>query len=191
MGVKFNMNPAPVSRPLPAGLSLERSGATTTVSISWRNMASWGLLPLGVVAAAIPIGLFFKLRDLPWIDPIQLVVVVFGIVGLVFSYVVIRRLLNVTRLEVTPQRITISHGPLPWRRPSEVATDTIRKVEVRPFRWRYDGNVATHYYVWAVHEDGNETCLLERDTTKEQANLVRDEIQQVLNAGAAVFLKRL
>jgi hypothetical protein len=33
--------------------------------------------------------------------------------------------------------------------------------------------------------------LLERDTTEEQANLVRDEIQQVLNAGAAVFLKRL
>jgi hypothetical protein len=191
MGVKFNMNPAPVSRPLPAGLSLERSGATTTVSISWRNMASWGLLPLGVVAAAIPIGLFFKLHDLPWNDPIQLVVVVFGIVGLVFSYIVIRRLLNVTELEITPQRISISHRPIPWRRPSEVATDTIRKVEVRPFQWRYEGNVATHYYVWAVHEDGNETCLLERDTTKEQANLVRDEIQQVLNAGAAVFLKRL
>jgi len=179
------MNLAPVARSLPAGLSLERSGATTTVSISWRNMASWGLLPLGMVAATIPIGLFFKLHDLPWNDPIQLVVVVFGIVGLVFSYIVIRRMVNVTELEITPQRILISHRPIPWRRPSEVATDTIRKIEVRPFQWRYEGNVATHYHVWSVHEDGHETCLLERDTTEEQANLVRDEIQQVLDAGAA------
>lgn len=177
------MNPIPVASPLPEGLSLERIGAATTVSIRWRNMASWGLLPLGVVAAAIPVGLFFKLRELPWNDPIQLVVVVFGIVGLVFSYFVIRRLINVTQLEVTPERIRISHGPVPWRRPSEVATDTIRSVEVRPFQWRYEGRVATHYHVWAIHDDGHETCLLERDTTKEQANLVRDEIQQVLAAG--------
>lgn len=107
------MKPPPVEPPLPAGLSLERSGATSTVSISWRNMASWGILPLGVVAAAIPVGLFFKLHDLPWNDPIQLVVV-FGIVGLVFSYIVIQRLVNVTELEIMPQRILISRRPIPW-----------------------------------------------------------------------------
>jgi hypothetical protein len=185
VGVDFCMNPAPAAPPLPEGLSVERIGTTTTVSIRWRNMASWALLPLGLVAAAIPVGLFFKLRDLPWNDPIQVLVVVFGIVGLVFSFIVIRRLINVTRLEVTPERIRISHGPVPWRRPSEVATDTIRSVEVRPFQWRYEGNVATHYHVWSLHNDGHETCLLERDTTKEQANLVRDEIQRALDARAA------
>jgi RsiW-degrading membrane proteinase PrsW (M82 family) len=68
---------------------------------------------LGVVAAAIPVGLFFKLHDLPWNDPIQLVVV-FGIVGLVFSYIVIQRLVNVTELEIMPQRILISRRPIPW-----------------------------------------------------------------------------
>lgn len=179
------MNPAPVARPLPAGLSLERFHASSVISIRWWNMASWGLLPLGMVAAAIPVGLFFKLRDMPWNDPIQLLVVVFGVVGLVYSYIVIRRLVNVTELDVTPQRIRITHRPLPWRRPSEVATDTIRTVEVRPFQWRYEGNVATHFHVWSVHEDGHETCMLGRDTTEEQANLVRDEIQQVLDAGVA------
>jgi hypothetical protein len=176
------MNPTPVAPPFPDGVSVERSGAITTVSIRWRNMASWGLLPLGLVAAAIPVGLFFKLRELPWNDPIQLLVVVFGIVGLVFSYLVIRRMVNVTDLEITPARIRIRHGPLPWRRPVEVVLKTILQVEVRPYRWRYDGSVATHYFVWAVQEDGRETCLLERDTTAEQANLVRDEIQRVLAA---------
>lgn len=179
------MNPTRFSPPLPTGLSVQRLDARVILSISWRNMASWGLLPLGVVAAAIPVGLFFKLHDLPWNDPIQLLVVVFGIVGLVFSYIVIRRLVNVTELEITPQRILISHRPLPWRRPSEVAISTIRTVEVRPFQWRYEGSVATHFHVWSVHEDGHETCLLGRDTTEEQANQVRDEIQLVLGAGAA------
>jgi hypothetical protein len=183
--VKFRMNPTPDSPPLADGLSVQRLDTRVILSISWRNMASWALLPLGMVAASIPVGLFFKLRDLPWNDPIQLLVVVFGIVGLVFSYIVIRQLLNVTRLEITPQRITISHGPLPWRRPSKVATDTIRTIEVRPYQWRYEGSVATHYHVWSVHKEGHEICLLERDTTKEQATQVRDEIQRILDVGAA------
>lgn len=117
MEVKFRMNPTPDSPPLADGLSVQRLYTRVILSISWRNMASWALLPLGMVAASIPVGLFFKLRDLPWNDPIQLLVVVFGIVGLIFSYIVIRRLLNVTRLEITPQRITISHDPCPGAAP--------------------------------------------------------------------------
>ena len=183
--VDFWMNPAPEALPLPEGLSVQRFDDGVILSIHWRNMASWALLPLGLVAAAIPLGLFFKLHDMPWNDPIQLVVVVFGIVGLIFSFVVIRRLLNETRLEVTPQSIRVRHGPLPWRQPFEVAMDTIRSVEVRPYQWRYEGSVATHYHVWAVHEDGHETCLLERDTTAEQAARVRDKIQSILHADAA------
>lgn len=178
------MHPTSVAPPWPAGLSVERIDSNTVISISWRNMASWGLLPLGLVAAAIPVLLFFKLRDMPWNDPIQLLVVVFGVVGIIYSYIVVRRLMNVTRLEVTPQRIRISHGPILWRPPSEVATETIRKIEVRPYHWRYKGSVVTHYHVWSVHENGRETCLLERDTTAEQANLVQDEIQRVLDARA-------
>jgi len=170
---------------LPSGLCLERRPAGLVVTVSWRNMASWALLPLGLVAAGIPVMLHLKLREVRWNEPIQLILVVFGVVGVVFLYIVIRRLVNVTRLEVTPQRITISHGPLPWRRPTEVAADTIRGIEVRPYQWRYKGNVVTHYHVWAVYKDGRETCLLERDTTAEQANQVRDEIQRVLDAGAA------
>lgn len=182
--VDFRMNPASVAPPLPAGLSLEGSSSDRGISIRWRNMASWALLSLGMVAAANLVGLFFKLRDLPWNDPIQLLVVVFGVVGMVFTYLVIRRLVNVTRLQVTPERIRISHGPVPWRRPSEVATETIRTVEVRPYQWRYEGSVMTHYHVWAVHEDGRESLLLGRDTDAEQGNHVRDEIQLVLDARA-------
>lgn len=177
------MNSSVNSPALPAGLLLERKPSGFVVMLSWRNMASWALLPLGLIAGAIPVMLYLKLRDMPWNDPIQLLVVVFGIVGIVYLYIVARRLVNVTRLEVTPQRITISHGPLPWRRPSEVAAETIRQLDVRQFRTGYEGRVATHYHLWAVHEDGRETCLLERDTEAEQANFVRDEIQRVLDAG--------
>lgn len=178
------MIPPPVAPPLPDGLSVQRLDATVILSVRWRNMASWALLPLALVAAAIPLGLFSLLRELPWNHPMQLLVAVFGVVGLVFTYIAVRRLVNVTRLEVTPERLRVSHGPLPWRRPLELATDTIRSVEVRPYQWRYEGRVATHYHVWSAHEDGHETCLLERDTTADQANRVRDEIQRILDARA-------
>ena len=109
----------------------------------------------------------------------------FGVMGVVFLYIVVRRLVNVTRLEVTPERITIKHGPLPWRRATEVAAETILRLEVRQSRSGYEGRVATHYHLWVVHKDGRETCLLERDTEAEQANFARAEIQQVLGGGAA------
>ena len=169
---------------LPSGLRLERTASGMVVTVSWRNMASWALLPLGLVTAAFPVLLFFKMLGLPWDDPIRLILLVFGITGIVFLFIVVRRLVNVTRLEVTPQRIRISHGPLPWRRPVEVAAETLRSIEVRQFRWKYEGRVAIHYHVWSLHENGREICLLERDTTAEQANLVRDEIQRTLGAKA-------
>ena len=170
---------------LPDGLRLERKSSGLIVTVNWRNMASWALLPLGLIAAALPVLLSFKLLGMPWNDPIRLLMLAFGVMGVVFLYIVVRRLVNVTRLEVTPERITISHGPLPWRRPSEVAAETIRRLEVRQSRSSYEGRVATHYHLWAVHESGRETCLLERDTTAEQANFARAEIQQVLGGGAA------
>lgn len=179
------MNSSEIPPALPAGLRLERKPSGLVITVSWRNMASWALLPLGLIAAALPVLLSFKMLGMPWNDPIRLLMLVFGLIGIVFLYIVIRRLVNVTRLEVTPQRITIRHGPLPWRRPSEVAAETIRQLEVRQFRTGYEGRVATHYHLWAVHEDGRQTCLLERDTEADQANFARAEIQQVLGGGAA------
>ncbi len=177
---------SPVDSPsLPSGLRLERMPSGQIITLSWRNMTSWALLPMGLIAAALPVLLFFKLLGMPWNDPIRLLTLAFGVMGVVFLYIVVRRLVNVTRLEVTPERITISHGPLPWRRATEVAAETIRRLEVRQFRSGYEGRVATHYHLWAVHEDGRETCLLERDTEAEQANFARAEIQQVLGGGAA------
>ena len=172
------------SSALPDGLRVERKPSGLVVMVSWRNMASWALLPLGLIATGLPVLLSFKLLGMPWSDPIRLLMLAFSAMGIAFLYVVIRRLVNVTRLEVTPQRITIRHGPLPWRRPFEVAARTIRQLEVRQFRTGYEGRVATHYHLWAVHEDGRETCLLDRDTEAEQANFARAEIQQVLGCGA-------
>jgi len=176
---------SPINSPsLPAGLRLERTPSGLIITLSWRNMTSWALLPMTLVANGFAAALGYKLSDLPWNNPLQLITLVFGGVGIALLFLVVRRLVNVTRLEVTPERITITHGPLPWRRVSEVATNTICGFEVRPFHWHHKGNRITHYHVWAVQEHGKETCLLERDTTAEQANHVRDEIERVLAANA-------
>ena len=176
----FAMHPPLVAAPCPDGLSEECVGSTLVIAILWRNMASWALLPLGLVASAIPVILFLELRVLPWNDPIQLIVLVFALVGIIFAYNVIRRMVNVTRLEITPQRIRISHDPLPWRRPFEIDTVRILSVATRPYHLRYSGNVATHYHVWLLLDNCHQICLLERDTTKKQADHVRDAIQRVL-----------
>ncbi len=168
---------------LPSGLRLDRTDAGFLIHVQWRNMASWALLPLGLVAAGIPVMLVFKTRVMPWNHPIQALPAIFGVVALIFAFVVIRRLVNTTQIEVTPERLRISHGPLPWQRPVEVSSATIRRIEVRPSRWRYDGAEVIHHHLWVVHNDGKETCLLERDATAEQSSFLCEEIQRVLGAG--------
>lgn len=64
------MNSADIPPALPSGLQLEHKPSGLVVTVRWRNMASWALLPLGLVAAGIPVMLHLKLRDLPWNDPI-------------------------------------------------------------------------------------------------------------------------
>jgi len=162
---------------------MEHKAPGLIITVSWRNMASWALLPLALVGAGIPVMLVSKTRALPWNHPIQALPAIFGIVALVFAFVVIRRLVNATQIEVTPEHLRISHGPLPWKRPVEVSSATIRRIEVRPYRWRYDGREVIHHHLWVVHRDGTETCLLERDATKEQSGYLCEEVQRVLGAG--------
>jgi hypothetical protein len=37
-----------------------------------------------------------------------------------------------------------------------------------------------HHHLWVVHQDGTETCLLERDATQEQSSYLCEEVQRVL-----------
>jgi hypothetical protein len=111
------MSNTPGSPKLPTGLRIEQKPPGLILTVLWRNMASWALLPLALVAAGIPVMLVLKTRDLPWNHPIQSLPAIFGVVALIFAFVVIRRLVNTTQIAVKPERIRISHGPLPWRRP--------------------------------------------------------------------------
>ena len=51
------------------------------------------------------------------------------------------------------------------------------------FAHGYDGAEVLHHHLWVVHQDGTETCLLERDATEEQSGYLCQEVQRVLNVG--------
>jgi hypothetical protein len=120
--------------PLPQGLSVEHHASGVTITRLWRNMASWALLPLALVVVGGVVALFRAVHGIRWDDPILLIPLFFGIVAIVFSYIEIRRLLNVLRLEITPQRIAVSHSSIPRKHSFEVSSETIRQIEVRPYR---------------------------------------------------------
>lgn len=63
-----------------------------------------------------------------------------GIVAPSFAFVASRRLMNATQFAVTLERLRISLGPVPWQRLVEVSSAMIRRIEVRPCRWRCDGD---------------------------------------------------
>ena len=172
--------------PLPAGVAVERRPGGVVILRRWRDMVAWALVPLALTTAGIAAAVFQAMYGLPPSDPMWVIPWVFVLMAVALFYVVLRRLVNVTRLEITPERVTVHHGPLPWWwRSDSLAADTIGKIEVRPYRWRYSGRVVTHHHVWVVHKDGPEVCLLGRDATAAQAGFVAEELRRVTGVAAA------
>lgn len=148
-------------------------------------MVAWALLPLALVSLVMASTAVIQLAFLPWNHLLQLIPLMLSVVSLVLLYVTLRRLFNVTKIIIAPPRLMIQQGPLPRWKSSELNTENIQKIEVRPYTWKSKGRTLICYHLWAVFVDGKETCLLERDATEEQVIFARDEINAGLNMGKA------
>jgi hypothetical protein len=100
--------------PPPERWLVQKDGAETLVSWSWMSRRVWfGVAFMAVwdlILAAVARGMMDSRGPVPWYFPAGLLgLLVFG------NYPVAAMLFNRTRVRIEPARVSVKHGPLPWR----------------------------------------------------------------------------
>ena len=170
----------PSATTLPRGLSVEELAGGLTIIRSWRNLFAYALTPIVLMAAGFSVQLFRAASVLTITHPIQLIPGGLAVSSLVLGYMVLVRYVNRTRIEITPERIEVRHGPLPGRRDLSVDATTITRVFVRASPMTYGPMKASFYRVWGERKQGDEICILASDPEQGQAEFIAKEMARVL-----------
>lgn len=165
---------------LPPGMSLERSADGVTITRRWRNLFAYALTPLALLTTGICLALFRATQEANFADPIRLIPLTIGLAGLALAYFLLARFVNRTRVHVSPRRVEIEHGPLPWQPGLTLPADRITRIYVQAAPVTYGSRRATFYHLWAEQTDGSRLRLLGSDVEQAQAEFFRREIDRGL-----------
>lgn len=161
---------------VPPGIRIERSGSGLVMRRRWRTMFAWALLAIAVVTAGIGIPIVSATASLPLAHPVQLIPAVVCGTALVLLYLSLIRFVNATSLSVTADMITITHGPLPWRRGATIAAGGFERFCVVPVTVTYSSQRATFYNVRAERGQGDAVDILDGDAERAEAECVAREL---------------
>lgn len=121
--------------------------------------------------------------DLQWNGlPILVQSVFFGF-GVVFAYRTAADWLNRTFVTISGERLSIRHGPLPWRGSMDIAVSDIRQLQVKQSSWGRrvrPGQTVHQFEVHAVLADGPSRKLLDDFDMPAQAHQIKQEIEEYL-----------
>lgn len=144
------------------------------------NPFAWAITAIAVLVAGFAIAIAQRTAGLPLDHPVQWIAIGLVLVAAGLAYFSLVRLLNATRIEVREGRITVRHGPLPWRRGATIDVASADRVAVRPSRVRYEGVEATFAGVWLVRrgprDGGDAVVVLDGDADPAQARFVAREL---------------
>lgn len=103
------------------------------IEVPWRHLNMWsaaiasGLFSLVLAAVAATSGQFWGVYR----------VVIAGS-ALVLAYACATFVINRTRLALDGEALSLSHGPLPWRRPSHFSRAVIARLHINPYSRRLE-----------------------------------------------------
>lgn len=148
------------------------------------NPFAWAIAAIAVLVAGFAIAIAQRTAGLPLAHPAQLIAIVLALVAAGLAYFALVRLLNATHIEVREGRITVRHGPLPWRRGATIEMASPDHLAVRPSRVRYEGVEATFAGVWLVRrgprDGGDAVVVLDGDVDPAQARFVAQVLAERL-----------
>lgn len=147
----------------------QRSGALL-LSYRWLNPAVYFLTFFALIwNTAI---LFFLIAGAGWFIIIHLAV------GVFIGWWVLAMWFNRTKIEVNRQRLSITHGPVPWlnSKDHEIPAGNIQQLAVK--RTGVKVNEQATFNLVAIMNDGSETKLLK---TQQDLNLVQNLEQTIEN----------
>jgi len=164
---------------IPAGISREVQAGQVIITRTWRK---GGNPVLRIIVAVIWNGFFLlmfrpAMNDVDWVSA-RIVIFAWGGVGIYLAYSCLATLLNTTVVEISPDLLRVTTGPIPSHGEIRLAPAEIRNVIYRETGG--GGYSGSFYWVAAVTATGGERILLKRLAQYEDAIFHVREIRSVL-----------
>jgi hypothetical protein len=182
--------PDPPRQAMPEGVAIEEESGARRIVNSWYSSKAWTILLFCVfwdlIAGAVGGSVLYEY----WTDPARpgwppwvffLAVPGLHIVfGVWVSYYCAAAFLNETVVEVTPESVRVTHGPVPWVGNVELPTADLRQVYCEP-QWCGNGpDRSPRYRVLAVLADSRSVELVGGLDGKAAAEFYRRMLEEWL-----------
>lgn len=173
--------------PRPESVKVDETGGGLTISWRWFTpillfliffCIGWNAFLLVWYGIAASFG-----GMAPW--PFRLLMFVFPLahvaVGIGLTYFVVAGLFNTTCVQVDRGTLSVTHGPIPWKQPPTIPTDSIEQIYVERSLHQSENRTSYGYQVNVLQKDGTKSVLLKRLTDSDKALFVSDRLQRHLD----------
>ena len=166
----------------PKGFSRDANADRLLIRRSWRAEHSVFFCVAFTVLWNVLMGVWFFSTDIPWALPAvdESLPWVFAGLGVLMVYACICTFVNTLSIELTPQMLQVTTGPLPWRPARRLETRRIRSVVIRE-RVVDEGIVD---YAVVVLDSGEEKKLVGREVDRRELDFYVREIRDWLERRA-------
>jgi hypothetical protein len=171
----------PIGMPVPRNITCEKHADGVTVTQRWFSWLAMIILPVVAVldVAVVLVYALLPTQEAPW--QAHALLLPGMLAALAFTYYAAAQLANRTVVQVTPQVLSIRHGPLLWPGNRTIPISNVKQIYCRETLNRdYEGDNWVTYTLAAALEDGREVVLLRRIGSPDASHFLEREVQSSL-----------
>jgi hypothetical protein len=163
----------------PKGITVEPAGDALRITRRWYRLSTV-LLFLGLAPLFLWVGTLRVGADLPSLLA-PLINLLPTLLGLLFAYTLLMFLFNRTVIEIADERVSFSHGPLPWFPGRSFNAGELEQLFCEEHINRLSRGAPDYdYELKALTTDGRTLCLLSDIPDAEQAWFLEEQIERRL-----------
>jgi hypothetical protein len=172
--------PPPPSVPPPKGIQVSHENMDLVIAQKWRVSEGIGWLLVGLPFSLLW-SIFFlwatvnAVQYANWVGAILMGAA--GVGGVVLTYYAVAGLINTTWVRLSPQSISVRHGPLPTPGSKQLATAGLSDAYIRQRSLRLDRNNAIDFPVMVIQSPGTRQIVFNA-ANLDIAWFVRQEIER-------------
>jgi len=161
---------------LPASVTVVKHANGIELKRYWRTWKSFSYLVFGILW----FGFLYRegpmaLQDIPYSEQLQILLL---LVGAVIAYYGLTQIINHSSVRTFPDRLQISHRPLPLLLGKTFKRADIKQLYVNRHHRRDENGTIITYELRLLSNDGKDYCLLKNVPEKQSVKYIEQEVEQ-------------
>jgi hypothetical protein len=171
--------------PIPDRFRIEEGGRDLRITWRWFRPVAFGLLFFSLVWNGFLVGWYTIALEI-WKEAGPMAIFFFVLplihvaVGIAMAYFTLALFLNRTSIEITSGILSVTHGPVPWRGVSEIASSDVEQIWIEAHLHSGRRRCSITYRVHALLRNGRGVQLLTLLDEKSQALFLEQKIEAAL-----------